>query len=171
MHGIVNIAIDDVSYLLASQDSIRRSLYWRLVRAFGGAQARLYDTTDDLMEALRAGELDILYDVPLSALPIGNGMLEGMEIIAPQDYVLAVPWVAFMPEGASNLHGARSALRALLSPLSKSALSEVGFNYPKNFAGLEGLQRIELGPELLVFRDTIKRSKFILDVWFQMVVG
>jgi iron(III) transport system substrate-binding protein len=168
--GIVNIGIDDVSYLLASQDSIRTSLYWRLMRAFGGANARIYDTTDDLMEALQAGELDVLYNVPLSALPIGGNMLEGMEIIAPQDYMLAVPWVAFMPEGAPNLRDARVALHTLLSPESKPALLEAGFNYPAGFTGLENLQSIELGPELLVFRDTIKRSKF-LDIWFQMVVN
>ncbi|WP_428425468.1 ABC transporter substrate-binding protein [Pararhizobium sp.] len=167
--GIVNIGIDDVSYLLASQDSIRTSLYWRLMRAFGGAKARIYDTTDDLMDTLQAGELDVLYNVPLSTLPIGENMLEGMEIIAPQDYVLAVPWVAFMPKGAPNLGDARVVLRALLSPVSKPALSEVGLTYSKGFPGLDSLQSIELGPELLVFRDTIKRSKF-LDIWFQMVV-
>jgi iron(III) transport system substrate-binding protein len=168
--GIVNIGIDDVSYLLASQDSIRTSLYWRLMRAFGGANARIYDTTDDLMEALQAGELDVLYNVPLSALPIGGNMLEGMQIIAPQDYILAVPWVAFMPEGAPNLRDARVVLHTLLSPESKPALLEAGFNYPAGFTGLENLQSIELGPELLVFRDMIKRSKF-LDIWFQMVVN
>lgn len=167
--GIVNIGIDDVSYLLASQDSIRTSLYWRLMRAFGGAKARIYDTTDDLMEALHAGDLDVLYNVPLSALPVGGSMPEGMVIIAPQDYVLAVPWVVLIPKGAANPRDARVALRALLSPVSKPALSEVGFNYPEGFAGFENLQSIELGPELLVFRDTIKRSK-LLDMWFQMVV-
>lgn len=168
--GIVNIGIDDVSYLLASQDSIRTSLYWRLMRAFGAANARIYDTTDDLIEALQSGELDVAYNVPLSALPTNGTLLEGMEVIVPQDYVIAVPWVAFMPEGAPNIRGARAVLQVLLSPESKQALSAAGFCYPANFPGLENLQSIELGPELLVFRDMIKRSKF-LDIWFQMAVN
>ena len=61
------IGIDDLRYLLASQDSIRSSLYWRLMRAFGVSNARIYDTTDDLLAAFRAGEVDVLYHVPLSA--------------------------------------------------------------------------------------------------------
>ena len=37
--GIVNVGIDDIGYLLASQDSIRTSLYWRLIRALGDIDA------------------------------------------------------------------------------------------------------------------------------------
>lgn len=168
--GLVNIGIDDVGYLLASQDSLRTSLYWRLIRAFAGAKARIFDTTDELVEALHAGELDILYNVPLSALQAGPPLPDGMEVIVPQDYVLAVPWTVVVPERAPNPPGARAVLHALLSPDSTPALADAGFELPAGFGGAVGLQRIELGPELLVFRDTIKRSKF-LDVWFQMVVN
>jgi iron(III) transport system substrate-binding protein/two-component system sensor histidine kinase TctE len=168
--GIVNIGIDDVSYLLASQDSIRTSLYWRLMRAFGGANARIYDTTDDLLAAFRAGEVDVLYNVPLSALSAGGTMPEGVQIVVPQDYVLAVPWTVLMPKGAANPRGARIILQALYSVEIDPALATVGFSYPDNFTAFESFQRIELGPELLVFRDMIKRSKF-LDIWFQMVVN
>ncbi|MCO5731603.1 ABC transporter substrate-binding protein [Rhizobium sp. SSA_523] len=168
--GVVNIGIDDVSYLLASQDSIRTSLYWRLMRAFGGANARIYDTTDDLLEALREGELDALYNVPLSALQAGAAIPEGMEIVVPQDYVLAVPWTVLVPKTATNLRGARLIRHALHSEGIRPALASAGFSYPADFKVAESLQRIELGPELLVFRDMIKRSKF-LDIWFQMIVN
>ena len=168
--GIVNIGIDDVSYLLASQDSIRTSLYWRLMRAFGVSNARIYDTTDDLLAAFRAGEVDVLYNVPLSALQAGAPMPDGSEIVVPQDYVLAVPWAVLVPKGAANLRGARIVLNALHSAEIKLALAAAGFSYPDDFTAFESLQRIELGPELLVFRDMIKRSKF-LDIWFQMVVN
>ena len=167
--GLVNIGIDDVSYLLASQDSIRTSLYWRLMQAFGAAQTRIYDTTEDLLEALHAGKLDVLYNVPLSALLMAGAIPAGMEIVVPQDYVLAVPWTAFVPKAASSPRGGRSLLHALLAPESKAALAAAGFNLPATLPGLDGIQRIELGPELLVFRDMIKRSKF-LDIWFQTVV-
>lgn len=168
--GIVNIGIDDVSYLLASQDSIRTSLYWRLMRSFGVAKARIYDTTDDLLEALRAGEIDVLYNVPLSALSANGALPAGVTVAVPQDYVLAVPWTVLMPKGATNLRDARAALQVLHSVDAKPALAEAGFSYPVDFTAFDSLQGIELGPELLVFRDTIKRSKF-LDIWFQMVVN
>ncbi len=167
--GIVNIGIDDVSYLLAWQDSIRTSLYWRLMRAFGASKARIYDTTDDLLAAFRAGDVDVLYNVPLSALQSGGPLPNGMQIVVPQDYVLAVPWTALMPKGAANFPAARAALHALNSAEIRPALSEVGFGYPADFTALDSLQKIEIGPELLVFRDALKRSKF-LDIWFQMLV-
>ncbi|MCK8779814.1 substrate-binding domain-containing protein [Rhizobium sp. NTR19] len=168
--GIVNIGIDDVSYLLASQDSIRTSLYWRLMQSFGAADARIYDTTDDLLAAFRVGEIDVVYNAPLSALLASGAMPADVQIVVPQDYVLTVPWTVLVPKGAPNLRGARIVLNVLQSPETKPALAAVGFTYPADFADLESLQRIELGPELLVFRDTIKRSKF-LDTWFQMVVN
>lgn len=167
--GLVNIGIDDVSYLLASQDSIRTSLYWRLMQAFGAAQTRIYDTTDELLAALRAGKLDVVYNVPLSTLLVAGATPAGMEIVVPQDYVLTVPWTVFVPKAASSPRGGRSLLHALLAPQSQAALAAVGFKLPASLPGLDGAQRVELGPELLVFRDTIKRSKF-LDIWFQTVV-
>lgn len=167
--GLVNIGIDDVSYLLASQDSIRTSLYWRLMQAFGAAQTRIYDTTDELLDALGAGELDVAYNVPLSALLVAGAMPAGLELVVPQDYVLAVPWTVFVPKAARSPRGGRSLLHAILDPQSQAALAAVGFKLPAPLPGLDGVQRVELGPELLVFRDMIKRSKF-LDIWFQTVV-
>jgi iron(III) transport system substrate-binding protein len=167
--GVINIGIDDVSYLLASQDSLRSTLYWRLMRAFGAAKARIYETMDDLLRALEAGELDILYNVPLSGLLVAGELPEGIEIVVPQDYVLAVPWAVFVPKGAANPRGGRSLLQTLLAPQSENAFSAVGFEVPDGLQGIESIQRVELGPELLVFRDMIKRSRF-LDAWFQAVV-
>jgi len=167
--GIVNVGIDDVSYVLAAQDSIRTSLYWRLMRAFGSAKARIYDTTDDLLSAFSRGEVDVLYNVPLSALHAVNRSEVGGQVVVPQDYVLSVPWTVLMPKGAANKRDARILLHVLNSLEIKPALSTAGFGYPADFPASSSFQRIELGPELLVFRDTIKRSKF-LDIWFQMVV-
>lgn len=168
--GIVNIGIDDVSYLLASQDSVRTSLYWRLMQAFGLARARIFDTTDDLLASLRNGEVDVLYNVPLSALSDGAALPEGAQVVVPQDYVLGVPWTILMPKKATNLRGAGIVLHALYLAEMEPALAAAGFTYPAGFDALGSLQKIELGPELMVFRDTIKRSKF-LDTWFQMLVN
>ncbi len=167
--GIVNIGIDDVSYLLATQDSLRTTVYWRLMRALGAAKTRIYDTTDDLLDALHAGQLDVLYNVPLSGLIAAGAVPEEMEIVVPQDYVLSVPWAAFVPKGATNPQAGRRLLQALLALQGDGILSAVGFARSHGLSGLENAQMIGLGPELLVFRDMIKRSKF-LDAWFQAVV-
>jgi len=79
----------------------------------------------------------------------------------PQDYVLAVPWTVLIPKTAVNLRGARIVLHALYSVESAPALSAAGFSYPTAFKAAESLQPIELCPQLLVFRDVIKGSKFL----------
>ena len=76
----------------------------------------------------------------------------------------------FWCQRAQQICAVRIILNALHSAEIRLALAAGGFSYPADFTAFESLQRIELSPELLVFRDVIKRSKF-LDIWFHMVVN
>lgn len=76
---------------------------------------------------------------------------------------------AYSKDG-NKLRGAHIVFHAPQSAGIRPALATVGFIDPADFRVVESLQRIELGPKLLVFRDMIRRSKF-LDIWFQMVVN
>ena len=87
---IVNVGIDAVSYTLAAQDSLRSPLYWHLAAAFGSAQARIFDTGSELVDALRRGELDVAYNVPLSEAGIAGSSV-AYQIVVPQDYALGLP--------------------------------------------------------------------------------
>ncbi|GGA62362.1 sensor histidine kinase N-terminal domain-containing protein [Pelagibacterium lentulum] len=166
--GIVNVGIDSVSYTLAYQDSLRSPLYWRLARAFGAAQARIYDTSDDLIAAIEAGRIDIAYNVPYSVIT-SNPNLSSVGYLHPQDYAIAVPWVAFAPK--SKFHPqSRDLIAALLGAQMQPAIAQaiggiaMGPGQPAN------IQSPDLGPELLVFSDTIKRGTF-LDTWFHLVTS
>jgi two-component system sensor histidine kinase TctE len=165
--GIVNIGIDSIAYGLAAQDSLRSPLFWRLARAFGSSQARIYNNNAELLEALARGEIDIGYNVPMSEI-VGLD-LDPQEIsyLIPEDYALSLPWTAFSPRAAQRAYSAE-VIAFLTSPEGRIALllAGIGADPPQS----EGFQSIGLGPELLVFLDQIKRSRF-LDSWFQLVTA
>lgn len=167
--GVVNIGIDNVSYTLAAQDSIRSPLFWRIVRAFGAAQARIYDTSEELLQALAAGRIDLAYNVPLSDIRKWQYDKQEFEVMAPQDYVVALPWTALIPDGSKHANSAEQAITFLLSEKGQSILAQTGLTSEAAPADLASVQPVELGPELLVYLDGLKRSRF-LDTWFQLIV-
>lgn len=165
--GIVNVGIDSVSYTLAAQDSLRSPLYWRLARAFGVAQARIHNTSEELLTAIARGDIDIAYNVPLSTIE-AHPDVDDIGYLAPQDYVVAIPWVVLVPEARFRpLH--REIVSALLDDDFSHVLQHAfGQQVPSAGRTSANIQSPELGPELLVFLDSIKRGTF-LDTWFQMV--
>jgi two-component system sensor histidine kinase TctE len=158
--GLVNIGIDQQSYTLAAQDSLRSPLFWRVARAFGAAASRIYDSPDEMLAALAEGRISLAYNVPLSAAQAYATEDENIQIIVPEDYVLALPWSALIPANAKRPDLAGMAIDLLLKSETGPALTAG--------ASLTALQRVELGPELLVYRDSMKRTRF-LDTWFQLV--
>lgn len=169
--GLVNIGIDNVAYGYAAQDSLRSALFWRISGAFGMAQARIFDTPEELLAALSRGIIDFGYNVPLSVARRAAASHPEIGIIIPQDYVLALPLAALVPIHAGWPGGlVPSELVGLLfSAPAQRALDAMGLTPIGANSGIENLQTIELGPELLVFLDPLKRSRF-LDTWFQQVV-
>lgn len=165
---IVNVGIDAVSYTLAAQDSLRSPLYWRLAAAFGSAQARIFDTGSELVDALRRGEPDVAYNVPLSEAGIAGSSV-AYQIVVPQDYALGLPWTMFVPASSSSSYGAH-VVSFLLSPEGQRVISEaIWHENVQQYIEVKE-QRIHLGAELLVYLDSIKRSNF-LDAWFELVTS
>jgi iron(III) transport system substrate-binding protein len=170
--GLVNVGIGNVAYGYAAQDSLRSALFWRISGAFGASQARIFDTADELLSALSAGSIDFGYNVPLTAVRRFSQRDPDIEIVMPQDYVLALPWCALVPVNVgrpTSRPQPSEFVALLLSQPARSALDEIGLTTLGAMTEMENLQTIDLGPELLVFLDPLKRSRF-LDTWFQLVV-
>jgi ABC-type Fe3+ transport system substrate-binding protein len=165
--GLVNIGIDTVSYAFAAQDSLRSPLFWRIARAFGAAEARIFDSPDELLEALAAGRIDLGYNVPLSAARKWTSRAASVELVVPKDYVVALPWTALIPERGRP--GAEEAMDFLLSDQADAAFGAIGLTRRRDLAAIANVQQIELGPELLVHLDAVKRTRF-LAAWLQFVV-
>lgn len=169
--GLVNIGIDNVAYSYAAQDSLRSALFWRISGAFGVSQARIFDTPQELLAALARGDIEFGYSVPLSLARRAAAVHPEISVIIPQDYVLALPWTALVPlhAGWPGALAPSELVDLLLVPPAQQALRGMGLTPADARSEIENLQTIELGPELLVFLDPLKRSRF-LDTWFQQVV-
>jgi len=166
--GIVNIGIDSVAYALASQDSLRSPMFWRLATAFGSTQARIYNSEHELLDALAAGQIDFGYNVPLSSVIARPSDAEGLRHLFPEDYVVSLPWTLLARRDDTR----RIHLEIATHLLSDQEGDLFGLSALQGFREQETMtyQPIPLGPELLVFLDRIKRSRF-LDTWFQMVTS
>ena len=166
--GIVNIGIDSVAYALASQDSLRSPMFWRLATAFGSTQARIYNSEHELLDALAAGEIDFGYNMPLSSVIARPRDTEQLRFLFPEDYVVSLPWTLLARRDDSR----RMHLDIATHLLSDQGGDLFGLSVLQSIRDQETMiyQPIPLGPELLVFLDRIKRSRF-LDAWFQMVTS
>lgn len=163
--GIVNVGISNRAYTLATQDSLRSPLFWRLAQAFGATQARIYDSEADLLDAMARGAIDIGYNIPLSDLTARDDQLAH---VFPEDYVLSVPWSLLL--GRRHADGqAGNIASALLTPEARQIIARDVLLLSDDTRPAND-QPIIPGPELLVFLDQIKRSRF-LDDWFQFVAG
>ncbi len=166
--GLVNIGIDAVAYATAAQDALRSGLYLRTASAFGLAEARIYETVSDLLQDLQDGRIDIAYNVPLSQARAAMNHSRTVTIVMPEDDVVQLPITALIPRTARHAEAAERILRFLLTPAGRASLEAAGI-LPAQPAGIPATQRVSLGPELLVYLDRLKRSRF-LDGWFQAVV-
>ncbi|WP_198666209.1 sensor histidine kinase [Tropicimonas sp. IMCC34043] len=162
--GVVNIGIDALSYVFATQDSERSPLFWRIARAIGLTEGQVFAHPRDLVAAIAAGRIDIAYNVPWSAIDPAPLHAAGVAVICPSDYIIASPWTVLVPGQARFPDAAAGQLEVLLdrpfpAPAVSCDLGQSAYNL--------NLQEIALGPELLAFRDGLKKSKF-LDTWFQL---
>jgi ABC-type Fe3+ transport system substrate-binding protein len=165
--GLINIGVDSQSYAYSTQDLLRTPLFWRISRAFGRLDSRIYENSGEVLEALQLGEIDIAYNIPLSQLALGSQ--EGLTVFVPEDYAVSVPWVLVAPE-----HSRQVILQDIVGLLQELVEQQ---KFPNSAfwnlwseLSLADSQRVNIGPELLVFLDPIKKTN-ILDSWFQMVTN
>jgi two-component system sensor histidine kinase TctE len=164
-----------VGYLFATQDSVLSSQFWPLAAALGDAQARLYDTSAEMLDAVERGEIDIAYNVLASYAQAHAAAGAPIEIVTPLDYVLVMSRVVAIPERASNpglagtfvdylLSGRGQRVLAVVSkmrPIASGKPEDVATGPASGGDGGGSDRPIALGPALLVFLDGIKRQRFL----------
>ena len=165
--GLVNIGIDNQSFAYAAQDQLRSPLFWRITQAFGDLEARIYETNAEILEALRSGQIDLAYNMPLSQLTFGPQ--QGIQVVVPDDYVVALPWVVVAPASSKN-RSAATVVKILRMEIFKRRFPGPAFWKVGHRNGILQAQHVKIGPELLVFQDPLKKTS-ILDIWFQTVTG
>ncbi len=160
--GTYDVRQSGLGYLFATQDTRASETFWRLAEVLGSLDARLYCCSSEMIEAVKTGELLIAYNV-LASYAANRTDREEFEIILPADFTTVMLRTALIPANAPSPGLARDFVDHLLArsfgpqakPLTHPAI---------DLQRIEtSLNRIRLGPGLLVFLDQLKRAAFLAE--------
>jgi two-component system, OmpR family, sensor histidine kinase TctE len=173
--GALDVGNNGVAYLLASQEARLSTSYWRLIRAFGSVEARIYWSTAEMIAAFRRGEIDMAYNAVATEL----GPLRGdaaFAILTCDDVQLLFPRAALIPRLGRAADAAHAFLRFSLSPQGQAIVAAAGAVpvNPPPVPATQGdreppRQRVSLGPGLLALRDLNTRST-LMETWLQIML-
>lgn len=158
-------------FLYITQDlQVTRGI-WRLVRAMGRCDVRLYTSAGAILNRVSSGEHALAYNT------IGSYALERaardpeIGVVLPQDYTLIASRIALIPADAGHPAAAKVFLDYLLSKrgqtmLARKHMTPVRHDVVEPEGALDtthNVRAIRVGPELLAGLDQIKRKRFLRD--------
>ncbi|MCI2398101.1 ABC transporter substrate-binding protein [Aliiroseovarius subalbicans] len=160
--GTYDVRQSGLGYLFATQDTRASETYWRLTEVFGALEAKLYCCSSDMIEAVKTGELLIAYNV-LGSYAMNREDRSDFAIILPSDFTTVMLRTAMIPYNAPSpvLSGAfvDHLLRRSHGPEAQP-LSHPDLDLSRVEAALN---RIRIGPGLLVFLDQLKKRAFLSE--------
>lgn len=176
-----DIALSGVGYLLAAQDQVISSNFWRLAAAFGRARAVFSGSSPAILNGVADGTLALGYNV-LGSYAFGRRAAgANIEIVVPDDYVLVLTRAMMIPRDAPHPDLARAFVDFALSPAGQgiaASAAGLGAVVPGTIGEWTGeaiaargrgvIQPIPLGPALMVSLDQQRRSRF-LQAWREIV--
>ena len=160
--GTYDLRLSGLGYLFATQDTRASETYWRLTEVMGGLEARLYCCSSDMIDAVKSGELLIAYNV-LGSYAINRKDHSDFAIVLPSDFTTVMLRTAMIPQNAPSPDLSAAFVDHMLErshgqnaePLTHPAL---------NLSQIEtALNRIRMGPGLLVFLDQLKKRAFLSE--------
>ena len=176
-----DIALSGVGYLLASQDQVISSNFWRLAAAFGRVGAQFSGSSPGILNGVADGSLALGYNVLGSYAFARKAAGANIEIVVPDDYVLVLTRAMLIPRSAPYPELGRAFVDFALSPAGQAiaagqtALGSVATGATGEWTseaiaarGRGVIQPIPLGPALLVSLDQQRRKRF-LDTWGEIV--
>lgn len=160
--GTYDVRDSGLGYLFATQDSRASETYWRLTEVMGGLEARLYCCSSTMIEAVRTGELLIAYNV-LGSYAANRADRDDFAIVLPSDFTTVMLRTALIPVTAPSPDLAEGFIDHLMARSHGSGAQ------PLAIAALDlgrvetAMNRIRIGPGLLVFLDQLKRRAFLSE--------
>ncbi|HEV7368353.1 extracellular solute-binding protein, partial [Arenibaculum sp.] len=158
-----DIAASGVGYLLAAQDQLISSNFWRLASAFGRVGVWLSGSSPDILDRIERGDLAIGYNVLGSYAFARQEAGSRIGVVVPDDYVLVLTRSLLIPRTAPNLDLAQAFVDFALSPAGQAVAGEetaLGAVVPGSRGewtaesiaarGRGAVQPIHLGPALMV---------------------
>jgi len=161
--GTYDVRHSGLGYLFATQDTRASETFWRLAEVIGALGVQLYCCSSDMIDDVKSGDLLIAYNV-LGSYVANRDDREEFEIIMPADFTTVMLRTALIPTSAVSPERARDFIdHMLMTSYDEDTASLADPNLPLP-EGSTAVNRIEIGPGLLVFLDQLKRRAF-LNEW------
>lgn len=160
--GTYDVRQSGLGYLFATQDTRASEIYWRLTEVMGALDAQLYCCSSDMIDAVKSGELLIAYNV-LGSYAINREDRDEFAIILPSDFTTVMLRTALIPSNAPSSELAALFLDHLMARShgqDAQLLTNPTLDLSQNEAALN---RIRIGPGLLVFLDQLKKRAFLSE--------
>ncbi len=164
--GTYDIRDSGAGYLFATQDARQSDVYWRLAEVIGSLNPTLYCCSSKMLAALESGDIALAYNVMGSyASAVLKDDSNGF-IIPLSDYTHFMLRTALIPKQADSADLAGRFIDFLIGATGRELVQEVAGLPPIDGEALATqlhFRPINLGPELLVYLDKIKRRRFLKD--------
>lgn len=159
--GTYDIRTSGLGYLFATQDTRASETYWRLTEVMGGLGARLYCCSSDMIDDVESGTLAVAYNV-LWSYAITREPAGRFTLIQPSDFTTVMLRSVVIPQ---NAPAPELAGRFVDHMLAQAFVVQGDFAIARSIAQRNeaALHRIRLGPGLLVFLDSLKKSAFLQE--------
>lgn len=160
--GLLDLDDSGIGFVAYAQDlaasANSETLYERLI----ASQPRVYQTNQAMVDDLKAGRIDIAYNLLGSYVrPRDAGVIRAVE---PTDYTLITSRIAFISDQARHPAAAKLLLDFMLSAEAEPILDEQGLNASRGeTASLRPAYHlpVEVGPALLADLDQMRRQRLL----------
>ncbi|WP_346722166.1 ABC transporter substrate-binding protein [Shimia ponticola] len=160
--GTYDVRQSGLGYLFATQDTRASETFWRLAEVLGALDVKLYCCSSDMIDDVKSGDLLIAYNV-LGSYVANRDDRDEFEIIMPEDFTTIMLRTVLIPTGAKSPDKSREFIDHVLATshdTGAASLIDPALGLSQSSAAVN---RIVIGPGLLVFLDQLKRRAFLTE--------
>lgn len=160
--GTYDIRSSGLGYLFATQDARGSETFWRLMEVMGQSGVKLYCCSSDMIGDVLSGKLDIAYNV-LGSYALRHPQADQVAIILPQDTTTVMLRSVLIPKTTQQPALAAMFLDHILQHAFNDQTGEGRSVIGGTPIQPSAVNRIGLGPGLLVFLDNYKKQRFLSE--------
>lgn len=166
--GTYDIEQSGPGYNYASFDARQAAIYGRLIESFGRSQIKPYCCSNEMVDAVRRGEIRLAYNVQLSYAYAGQRVSRNLGVVLPSDYQAVQTRSVMIGRDARNPADAVAFVQTLVSARGQSiAHAQVqpppGAEIVGSLSAVERASQEVVGSSLLSLRDEARRRSFIAE--------
>ena len=160
--GTYDLRQSGLGYLFATQDARATETYWRLTEVMGQLETNLYCCSSDMIDDVVSGNIDIAYNV-LGSYANNHPLRKKYNVVYPADMTTVMSRSMILPVSSGNERSAKLFIDHVLQTVYGANAKNELYNSDLNSFEETTLNRIGLGPGLMVFLDQFKKQKFLKE--------